>query len=65
MFIPKNSIIFTATWAIHHNPAEFPDPDTFNPDRYLAFPKLASEYAGSPDFANRDKCPPPLEKGPR
>lgn len=54
MFIPKNSIIFTGTWAIHHNGSEFRDPDIFNPDRYLGHPKLASEYAGSPDWANRD-----------
>lgn len=28
--------------------------DDFNPDRYLGWDKLANDYAGSPDFANRD-----------
>lgn len=36
-------------WAIHHNEREFPDPDRFNPDRYMA---------GSPDSR-----PFPGEKG--
>ncbi len=36
-------------WAIHHNEREFPDPDRFNPDRYMP---------GSPDSR-----PFPGEKG--
>ncbi|KAJ0302117.1 hypothetical protein Brms1b_012143 [Colletotrichum noveboracense] len=28
--------------------------DTFNPDRYLKHPKLANDYAGSPEWSNRD-----------
>lgn len=36
-------------WAIHHNEREFPDPDRFNPDRYIP---------GSPDSR-----PFPGEKG--
>jgi len=41
---------------VHH--AErfgYDDPDAFNPDRYLNHPRLANDYAGSPDFNNRDK----------
>lgn len=30
------------------------DTGTFNPDRYLDHPRLAMDYAGSPDYMNRD-----------
>lgn len=53
MLIPKNSTVFLATWAIHHLENIYPDPDTFNPDRYSDHPKLANDYAGSPDYAKR------------
>ncbi|RYO98326.1 hypothetical protein DL764_007127 [Monosporascus ibericus] len=33
--IPKNAWIQGNVWAIHHNDREFPDPDRFNPNRYL------------------------------
>lgn len=33
-FIPKGSLIIGNTWALCHEEAIFPDPDTFNPDRY-------------------------------
>jgi hypothetical protein len=55
MLIPKDSTVFLPTWAIHHSPEIYSDPETFNPDRYLHHYKLASDYAGSPDWANRDK----------
>ncbi|KKA22700.1 Cytochrome P450 oxidoreductase [Rasamsonia emersonii CBS 393.64] len=57
MLIPKDSTVFVATWAIHHSEDLFPDHDTFNPDRYKNHPKLANDYAGSPDWSNRDKSP--------
>ncbi|KAI1789703.1 CyP450 monooxygenase [Ganoderma leucocontextum] len=34
-FIPKGSIIFANQWAMLHDPVEYPDPETFNPDRFL------------------------------
>ncbi|KAH9235592.1 hypothetical protein K456DRAFT_1833555 [Colletotrichum gloeosporioides 23] len=54
MFVPKDSTVFIATWALHHTDANYPSHDTFNPDRYLKHPKLANDYAGSPEWSNRD-----------
>ncbi|KAK5277026.1 hypothetical protein LTR40_010890, partial [Exophiala xenobiotica] len=34
-FIPKGTPITGNVWAIHRHPREFPDPDTFRPERYL------------------------------
>ncbi|OJJ55206.1 hypothetical protein ASPSYDRAFT_1160562 [Aspergillus sydowii CBS 593.65] len=47
--IPKGTWVQGNVWAIHHNEREFPDPDRFNPDRYML---------GSPDSR-----PFPGEKG--
>ena len=33
--IPKGTWVQGNVWAIHHNEREFPDPDRFNPERYL------------------------------
>ncbi|KIW75333.1 hypothetical protein Z517_10074 [Fonsecaea pedrosoi CBS 271.37] len=55
MLIPKDSTIFIPTWAIHHNPEIYPNDEDFNPDRFLNYPKLASEYAGSANWKDRDK----------
>ncbi|KAJ9084046.1 hypothetical protein DSO57_1028249 [Entomophthora muscae] len=33
--IPKGSPVIIHAWAIHHDPALFPDPSTFNPDRFI------------------------------
>jgi hypothetical protein len=57
MLIPKGSTIFIPIWALHHSEhLGYEDPEKFNPDRYLNHPKLANDYAGSPDYNNRDKC---------
>lgn len=55
MLIPKDSTLFIATWAIHHTEELFPDHDTFDPERYVDHPKLANDYAGSPEWSSRDK----------
>ncbi|KAL3425527.1 hypothetical protein PVAG01_02318 [Phlyctema vagabunda] len=34
-FIPKHTWVQGNVWAIHHNEKDFPDPDCFNPERYL------------------------------
>ncbi|CAO2652083.1 Nn.00g003660.m01.CDS01 [Neocucurbitaria sp. VM-36] len=33
--IPKSTWVQGNVWAIHHNEREFPDPDRFNPNRFL------------------------------
>lgn len=54
MFIPKGTIIQIASWAIHHTEDLYENEEDFNPDRYNDFPRLANDYAGSPDWAGRD-----------
>ncbi|KAF9533208.1 cytochrome P450 [Crepidotus variabilis] len=34
-YIPKGASIIVNTWAMTHNPDVYPDPDTFNPDRFF------------------------------
>lgn len=55
MLIPKDATIFIPTWAIHHSEDVFQEPETFDPDRYADHPRLANDYAGSPEWAKRDK----------
>ncbi|EDO41284.1 predicted protein [Nematostella vectensis] len=33
--IPKDTIIVMNLWAIHHDPREWPNPDKFDPDRFI------------------------------
>jgi cytochrome P450 len=35
MVVPKNTWTQGNVWAIHRNEADFPDPDRFNPERFL------------------------------
>ncbi|KAF2114293.1 cytochrome P450 2D18 [Lophiotrema nucula] len=49
--IPKDSTIYLPPWTLNK---QCEDPDTYNPDRYLQHPRLAMDYAGSPDYENRD-----------
>jgi len=50
-------------WSIHQDENIYPNPEKFNPDRYLNHPKLANEYATSPDYENRGMLSFPLLKG--
>ncbi|KAL1896114.1 hypothetical protein Sste5346_004854 [Sporothrix stenoceras] len=52
--IPKGSTVFIAVWAMHQNEELYNDHLKFNPDRFLQHPKLANEYASSPDYHGRD-----------
>lgn len=49
---PKDATIMIPHWALSHS--QYSDPDTYNPDRYLNHPGLATEYASSSDYENRD-----------
>ena len=51
MLIPKDSTIIIPVWALHHSD-EYEDDESFIPERYLRFPKLANDYAGSSDWEN-------------
>jgi len=59
MLIPKDSIVFVPSWALHHDEKLYADHEKFDPGRYQNHEKLASDYAGSSDYAGRDKSPPP------
>ncbi|KAJ7235506.1 cytochrome P450 [Mycena rebaudengoi] len=57
--IPAGSIVVGNTWAISHDEAFYPDPYSFNPERFLLNGKLNPEVM-SPDFAfgyGRRICP--------
>ncbi|EMD33342.1 hypothetical protein CERSUDRAFT_117962 [Gelatoporia subvermispora B] len=45
--IPKGSIVMANTWAILHNPEEYPDPDKFFPDRFMKDGKINSAVRDS------------------
>ncbi|PVH98954.1 cytochrome P450 [Periconia macrospinosa] len=34
-FIPAGTTVLMNVWAIHHNPEDYPNPDTFDPSRFL------------------------------
>ena len=52
MLIPKDASIFIPIHALHFS--HYDEPEMYNPDRYLKHPRLAMDYAGSPDYENRD-----------
>lgn len=35
MYLPPGTNVGVNPWAVHHDPSIFPDPETFNPDRWL------------------------------
>ncbi|KAH6638978.1 cytochrome P450 [Boeremia exigua] len=37
-FLPKGTVLLQNIWSDSHDPALYPSPDTFNPERYLANP---------------------------
>ncbi|KAF8661204.1 hypothetical protein AX16_001484 [Volvariella volvacea WC 439] len=41
--IPANSVVFTNIWAMFHNEDTYPDPRTFNPERFTKNGKLSNE----------------------
>lgn len=51
----KDSIIFIGVWGLHHDSTHFTDPNVYNPERYNGYDRLASYYAGSPDYMKRDE----------
>ncbi|KAH7118607.1 cytochrome P450 [Dactylonectria estremocensis] len=54
LFIPKNSVVVLNWWAIQRDPSRYPDPDAFDPARYLNSPLSAAEYMNSQDPYDRD-----------
>ncbi|SCV25117.1 related to O-methylsterigmatocystin oxidoreductase [Fusarium fujikuroi] len=54
MFIPKGSWAILNWWAIHRDPSLFPNPDIFDPSRYLDKPLAAADYINTSDPYGRD-----------
>jgi cytochrome P450 len=55
--IPKGATILVSPYAVHRNPANFPDPERFDPDRWL--PERAAETAAGafiPFMSGHRKC---------
>ena len=50
--IPKDATIIIPPYPLHRNLYE--NPEEYDPDRYIHHPRLAMDYAGSPDYMNRD-----------
>ncbi|KAL5113768.1 hypothetical protein ACEQ8H_008342 [Pleosporales sp. CAS-2024a] len=49
--IPANSIACLQQYPIHYDPHIFPEPERFNPRRYLSYPMGSGHYAGGPASA--------------
>lgn len=52
MLIPKDARVVIAAQPLHET--YYADPSVYNPARYINHPKLANQYANSPDYENRD-----------
>ncbi|KAK7914535.1 hypothetical protein PG985_012238 [Apiospora marii] len=52
--IPKETMVVLNTWSIHHDEKRYPDPDTFNPDRYLHDTLTSAQSANLSDASQRD-----------
>lgn len=51
IYIPANSVVCLQQYPIHYDPAIFPDPKRFNPDRFLSHPLGSGHYAAGPASA--------------
>eukprot|EP00058_Branchiostoma_floridae_P013424 XP_002598912.1 hypothetical protein BRAFLDRAFT_79843 [Branchiostoma floridae] len=53
--IPKDTLVFGGQWPVHHDPGLFPDPDRFDPGRFI----------GSDGKYKKDEHMMPFSMGPR
>ncbi|KAJ3553240.1 hypothetical protein NM688_g3720 [Phlebia brevispora] len=57
-FIPKDTMILVNLWAMGRDPTEFPDPESFRPERFLDGGKLGTRYQTPFGFGfGRRICP--------
>ncbi|CAP92710.1 Steroid 17-alpha-hydroxylase/17,20 lyase [Penicillium chrysogenum] len=52
--LPKGTTVFLNVWGLHHDESVFPNPERFDPSHYEGRHNLASDYAASPDYMQRD-----------
>ncbi|KAG5640609.1 hypothetical protein DXG03_007942 [Asterophora parasitica] len=53
-FIPKDTVVVLNTYTMHHEPRRYPDPHTFNPERYINDSTTTAESANLSDPYQRD-----------
>lgn len=51
MYIPAKSVVCLQQYPIHYDASIFPDPQSFDPDRYLSHPHGSGHYAAGPASA--------------
>ena len=54
MFLPKGSTVVLNVWAMHNDTNTWKDPQHFIPERFESYPSLASTYAASGKWDERD-----------
>lgn len=57
MYIPKGSTIIANLWGIHLNPADFPDPHRFDPERFMSKRDYPGPWQHSGFGYGRRVCP--------
>ncbi|KAJ6560734.1 cytochrome P450 [Mycena sp. CBHHK59/15] len=57
MYIPKGSTIIANLWGIHLNPADFPDPHRFDPERFMTKRDYPGPWQHSSFGYGRRVCP--------
>ncbi|KAF8638157.1 hypothetical protein AX17_002400 [Amanita inopinata Kibby_2008] len=53
-FIPKNTVMILNAYTLHHDPVRYPDPDAFNPERYINDSTSSAESANLSNPMERD-----------
>ncbi|KAI0739893.1 cytochrome P450 [Daedaleopsis nitida] len=53
-YIPKGTVVIANTWTMHRDPVRYPDPYSFNPERYLDDNLASAESAHLADPMERD-----------
>lgn len=54
-FLREGTVVFVPSSVIHHDPAAYPDPDSFKPERFLD--KAPDRFAYIPFGLSRHRCP--------
>ncbi|KAI0637681.1 cytochrome P450 [Trametes polyzona] len=62
MYIPRGTLVFGNVWNMSRNPEVFPDPETFNPERYMEKVDAATASKRDPrafvfGFGRSRRCP--------
>ncbi|KAI1246526.1 hypothetical protein MGN70_013426 [Eutypa lata] len=53
-FIPKGTVVVLNTWTMHHDEHRYPNPMSFNPDRYLTDSLTSAQSSNLSDATERD-----------